>query len=140
MKKIISALIITALLLSSILAIVPVAAEEAGDAKVNVLLSGGPADHEGGTAKALFYNYPLYNFVVGTYPISGSDMGNATYALRSVNNASGGSRINDGKFDNYSGAYNKFSETGVDIVDNEGITHHFDGWVGISPQETKQID
>ena len=140
MKKIISALIITALLLSSILAIVPVAAEEAGDAKVNVLLSGGPADHEGGTAKALFYNYPLYNFVVGTYPISGSDMGNATYALRSVNNASGGSRINDGKFDNYSGAYNKFSETGVDITDNEGTVHHFDGWVGISLRETKKID
>ena len=140
MKKIISALILTALLLSSILAIIPVAAEEAGDAKVNVLLSGGPADHEGGTANALFYNYPLYNFAVGTYPISGSDMGNATYALRSVNNASGGSRINDGKFDNYSGAYNKFSETGVDITDNEGTVHHFDGWVGISLRETQKID
>ena len=140
MKKIISALILTALLLSSILAIVPVAAEEAGDAKVNVLLSGGPADHEGGTANALFYNYPLYNFVVGTYPISGSDMGNEAYILRSVNNATGGSRINDGKLDNYSGAYNAFSATGSDITDNEGITHHFDGWVGISLRETKKID
>ena len=140
MKKIISALILTALLLSSILAIVPVAAEEAGDAKVNVLLSGGAADHEGGTAKALFYNYPLYNFVVGTYPISGSDMGNTAYTLRSVNNATGGSRINDGKLDNYSGAYNAFSADGVDITDNEGTTHHFDGWVGISLRETKKID
>ena len=140
MKKIISALILTALLLSSILAIVPVAAEEAGDAKVNVLLSGGAADHEGGTANALFYNYPLYNFVVGTYPISGSDMGNTAYTLRSVNNATGGSRINDGKLDNYSGAYNAFSADGVDITDNEGTTHHFDGWVGISLRETKKID
>ena len=140
MKKIISTLILTALLLSSILAIVPVAAEEAGDAKVNVLLSGGAADHEGGTANALFYNYPLYNFVVGTYPISGSDMGNEAYILRSVNNATGGSRINDGKFDNYSGAYNAFSADGVDITDNEGTTHHFDGWVGISLRETKKID
>ena len=140
MKKIISALILTALLLSSILAIVPVAAEEAGDAKVNVLLSGGAADHEGGTANALFYNYPLYNFVVGTYPISGSDMGNADYILRSVNNATGGSRINDGKLDNYSGAYNAFSATGSDITDSEGTTHHFDGWVGISLRETKKID
>ena len=140
MKKIISALILTALLLSSILAIVPVAAEEAGDAKVNVLLSGGAADHEGGTANALFYNYPLYNFVVGTYPISGSDMGNVDYILRSVNNATGGSRINDGKLDNYSGAYNAFSATGSDITDNEGTTHHFDGWVGISLRETKKID
>ena len=140
MKKIISALILTALLLSSILAIVPVAAEEVGDAKVNVLLSGGAADHEGGTANALFYNYPLYNFVVGTYPISGSDMGNADYILRSVNNATGGSRINDGKLDNYSGAYNAFSATGSDITDSEGTTHHFDGWVGISLRETKKID
>ena len=140
MKKIISALILTALLLSSILAIVPVAAEEAGEAKVNVLLSGGAADHEGGTANALFYNYPLYNFVVGTYPISGSDMGNTAYTLRSVNNATGGSRINDGKLDNYSGAYNAFSADGVDITDNEGTTHHFDGWVGISLRETKKID
>ena len=140
MKKIISALILIALLLSSILAIVPVAAEEAGDAKVNVLLSGGAADHEGGTANALFYNYPLYNFVVGTYPISGSDMGNTAYTLRSVNNATGGSRINDGKLDNYSGAYNAFSADGVDITDNEGTTHHFDGWVGISLRETKKID
>ncbi|MBR2346231.1 MAG: FIVAR domain-containing protein [Clostridia bacterium] len=140
MKKIISTLILTALLLSSILAIVPVAAEEAGDAKVNVLLSGGAADHEGGTANALFYNYPLYNFVVGTYPISGSDMGNTAYTLRSVNNATGGSRINDGKLDNYSGAYNAFSADGVDITDNEGTTHHFDGWVGISLRETKKID
>ena len=140
MKKIISALILTALLLSSILAIVSVAAEEAGDAKVNVLLSGGAADHEGGTANALFYNYPLYNFVVGTYPISGSDMGNVDYILRSVNNATGGSRINDGKLDNYSGAYNAFSATGSDITDNEGTTHHFDGWVGISLRETKKID
>ena len=140
MKKIISALILTALLLSSILAIIPVAAEETGDAKVNVLLSGGAADHEGGTANALFYNYPLYNFVVGTYPISGSDMGNEAYILRSVNNATGGSRINDGKLDNYSGAYNAFSADGVDITDNEGTTHHFDGWVGISLRETKKID
>ena len=140
MKKIISALILTALLLSSILAIIPVAAEEAVDAKVNVLISGGPADHEGGTAKALFYNYPLYNFVVGTYPISGSDMSNEAYILRSVNNATGGSRINDGKFDNYSGAYNAFGANGIDITDSEGTTHHFDGWVGISLRETKKID
>ena len=140
MKKIISALILTALLLSSILAIIPVAAEEAGDAKVNVLLSGGPADHEGGTANALFYNYPLYDFVVGTYPISGSDMGNAAYILRSVNNATGGSRINDGKLDNYSGAYNAFGADGVDIIDNTGATTHVDGWVGIALRETKKID
>ena len=66
MKKIISALIITALLLSSILAIIPVAAEEETPEKVNVLLTSKD-DQMNGVGPAFYYNYPLFNHDIGKY-------------------------------------------------------------------------
>ena len=55
MKKIISTLILTALLLSSILAIIPVAAEEEAPEKVNVLMTSRD-DQMNGIGPAFYYN------------------------------------------------------------------------------------
>ena len=104
MKKIISVLILTALLLSSVLAIIPVAAEgEATEAKVN-MAAGTPADQNAGIAPAFYYDYRLYKANVDVFPVNGSHA-KKPYVLSSVNAASGSSTITDGTLESYPGAY-----------------------------------
>ena len=148
MKKIISALIITALLLSSILAIIPVAAEEEATEKVNVLLTSKD-DQMNGVGPAFYYNYPLFNHDIGKYPINkvpqedGSTkgyQGNTTYMLRAFNAANGGAASIDGSFETYVDTYHTFNPEGKDVTDNKGNTYHFDSYLGISLKETRTVD
>ena len=148
MKKIISALIITALLLSSILAIIPVAAEEEATEKVNVLLTSKD-DQMNGVGPAFYYNYPLFNHDIGKYPINkvpqedGSTkgyQGNTTYMLRAFNAANGGAATIDGSFETYVDTYHTFNPEGKDVIDSKGDTYHFDSYLGISLKETKTVD
>ena len=97
MKKIISVLILTALLLSSILAIVPVAAEEAEPAARKNVLATPRDDQMAGIGPAFYYDYHLYNYDIGEYPIdqvprkdgSGTGyQGKRPYMLRSRNASS----------------------------------------------------
>ena len=149
MKKIISALILTALMLSSILAIIPVAAaEEEAPEKVNVLMTSRD-DQMNGVGPAFYYNYPLFNHDIGKYPVNavpqedGSTkgyQGNSTYMLRAVNAANGGATTIDGKLDTYAEAYHAFKVDGKDIIDNKGDTYHYESYLGISLKETKTVD
>ena len=148
MKKIISALILTALLLSSILAIIPVAAEEETPEKVNVLLTSKD-DQMNGVGPAFYYNYPLFNHDIGKYPINkvpqedGSTkgyQGNTTYMLRAFNAANGGAASIDGSFETYVDTYHTFNPEGKDVTDSKGDTYHFDSYLGISLKETKTVD
>jgi hypothetical protein len=66
MKKFISALILTALLLSSILAIVPASAAEATDRES--ILVNSKSDQFAGKGPAFYYDYHLYEHEVGEYP------------------------------------------------------------------------
>ena len=152
MKKIISALIITALLLSSILAIIPVAAEEEAPEKVNVLMTSRD-DQMNGIGPAFYYDYHLYNHDIGEYPIdqvprkdgSGTGyQGKRPYMLRSRNASKGSATSIDGLFDSYTStdAYNSF-QRGYElnfVTDNMGVDYEFDAWLGVSLKETKTID
>jgi hypothetical protein len=148
MKKIISVLILTALLLSSILAIIPVAAEEEATEKVNVLATSKD-DQMNGVGPAFYYNYPLFNHDIGKYPINkvpqedGSTkgyQGNTTYMLRAFNAANGGAASIDGSFETYADTYHTFNPEGKDVIDSKGDTYHFDSYLGVSLKETKTVD
>ena len=153
MKKIISVLILTALLLSSILAIVPVAAEEAEPAARKNVLATPRDDQMAGIGPAFYYDYHLYNHDIGEYPIdqvprkdgSGTGyQGKRPYMLRSRNASSGSATSIDGLFDSYTstGAYNSF-QRGYElnfVTDNMGVDYEFDAWLGVSLKETKTID
>lgn len=153
MKKIISVLILTALLLSSILAIVPVAAEEAEPAARKNVLATPRDDQMAGIGPAFYYDYHLYNYDIGEYPIdqvprkdgSGTGyQGKRPYMLRSRNASSGSATSIDGLFDSYTstGAYNSF-QRGYElnfVTDNMGVDYEFDAWLGVSLKETKTID
>ena len=153
MKKIISVLILTALLLSSILAIVPVAAEEAEPAARKNVLATPRDDQMAGIGPAFYYDYHLYNYDIGEYPIdqvprkdgSGTGyQGKRPYMLRSRNASSGSATSIDGLLDSYTstGAYNSF-QRGYElnfVTDNMGVDYEFDAWLGVSLKETKTID
>ena len=148
MKKIISALILTALLLSSILAIIPVAAEEEAPEKVNVLMTSRD-DQMNGIGPAFYYNYPLFNHDIGKYPINKVPQedgttkgyqGNKLYMLRAFNAANGGATSIDGSLETYTEAYHTFNPEGKDVIDDKGNTYHFDSYLGISLKETKTVD
>ena len=153
MKKIISVLILTALLLSSILAIVPVAAEEAEPAARKNVLATPRDDQMAGIGPAFYYDYHLYNHDIGEYPIdqvprkdgSGTGyQGKRPYMLRSRNSSSGSATSIDGLLDSYTsaGAYNSFMR-GYElnfVTDNMGVDYEFDAWLGVSLKETKTID
>ena len=153
MKKIISALILMALLLSSILAIVPVAAEEAAPAARKNVLATPRDDQMAGIGPAFYYDYHLYNYDIGEYPIdqvprkdgSGTGyQGKRPYMLRSRNASSGSATSIDGLLDSYTstGAYNSF-QRGYElnfVTDNMGVDYEFDAWLGVSLKETKTID
>ena len=148
MKKIISALILTALLLSSLLAIIPVAAEEEAAQKVNVLATTKD-DQMNGVGPAFYYNYHLFEFDIGKYPLNKSPQedgttknyaGNTKYMLRAVNAANGGATSIDGLLDSYEGSYHTFHSEGKDVIDTDGVSYHFDSYLGISLKETKSID
>lgn len=151
MKKILSVLIVMALLLSTVLAIVPVAAEEAAEEeKVNVLMTSRD-DQMNGVGPAFYYNYPLFDHDIGVYPINAVPQedgttkgyqGNKTYMLRALNAANGGATSIDGRIDSgsYSESYHTFKAEGKDVIDIEGNTYHFDSYLGISLKETKKID
>ena len=152
MKKIISALILTALLLSSILAIIPVAAEEEAPAERESILVNSQPDQYNGLGPAFYYDFRLYQANVNYYPINEAPredggtgyQGKRPYMLRSRNAAGGSSSIIDGSLESYStaNAYNGFEledELSV-VVDNKGISYDFDAWVGICLRETATID
>ena len=117
MKKIISALLMTALLLSAILAIVPVAAEEATEERKSILVNSQP-DQYNGLGPAFYYDYRLYTHNVNYFPINEAPredggtgyQGKRPYMLRSMNAAGGSSSIIDGSIESYvtAGAYNGF--------------------------------
>ena len=152
MKKIISMLVLAALLLASILAIVPAAAEEAEPARKNVLATSRD-DQMAGIGPAFYYDYHLYDYNIGQYPIdtipradgSGTGyQGKRPYMLRSRNSSSGSATSIDGSLDSYisTGAYNSF-QRGYElnfVTDNLGNEYEFDAWLGISLKETKTID
>ena len=151
MKKIISALIITALLLSSILAIIPVAAEETTTEKKNVL-ANPRNDQMAGIGPAYYYDYHLFDFDIGQYPMNevvrpdgGTGyQGKRPYMLRSTNAAGGSATPIDGDLETWitSSTYNTFDPTALltQIIDGEGNYYDFDAWLGISIRETATID
>ena len=152
MKKIISALILTALLLSSLLAIIPVAAEEEAPAERESILVNSQPDQYNGLGPAFFYDFRLYQANVNYFPINEAPredggtgyQGKRPYMIRSRNAAGGSSSIIDGSLETYStaNAYNGFEledELSV-VVDNKGNSYDFDAWVGICLRETATID
>lgn len=151
MKKIISALILVALLLSSILAIVPIAAEEAEEERTSILINSQP-DQYNGLGPAFFFDYPLYIHDINYFPLDEAPrpdggtgyQGKRPYMLRSRNAAGGSSSIIDGSLTSWStaNAYLGFDPTDElnAVTDHEGNEYLFDAWVGISLRETKTID
>ena len=104
MKKIISALILAALLLSSILAIIPVAAAgETTEQRVN-MAAGSTADQNAGIAPSFYYDYHLYKHGVDIFPVKGAHA-TRPYVLSAINAAQGSSTINDGSLETYKDAY-----------------------------------
>ena len=151
MKKIISALLLTALLLSTILAIVPVAAEEATEERKSILVNSQP-DQYNGIGPAFYYDYRLYTHDINYFPINEAPredggtgyQGKRPYMLRSRNASGGSSTSIDGSLDSYisAGAYNSF-ERGYElnfVTDNMGNEYEFDAWLGICLRETRTID
>ena len=152
MKKIISALILTALLLSSLLAIIPIAAEEEAPAERESILVNSQPDQYKGLGPAFFYDFRLYQANVNYFPIDEAPredggtgyQGKRPYMLRSRNAAGGSSSIIDGSLETYStaNAYNGFEldDSLRTVIDNKGISYDFDAWVGICLRETATID
>ena len=151
MKKIISILVLTAMLISSLLAIIPAAAEEATEERKSILVNSQP-DQYNGLGPAFFYDFRLYQANVNYYPIDKAPredggtgyQGKRPYMLRSMNAAGGSSSIIDGSLDSY-GATNAYNGFQIDsennnVVDNKGNQYVFDAWVGICLRETTTID
>ena len=151
MKKIISILVLTAMLLSSLLAIIPAAAEEATEERQSILVNSQP-DQYNGLGPAFYYDFRLYQANVNFYPIDQAPredggtgyQGKRPYMLRSMNAAGGSSTIIDGSIETYStaNAYNGFQLESDNnyVVDNKGNEYTFDAWVGICLRETATID
>ena len=149
MKKIISAFVLAAFLLSSLLTIVPVAAEESASEKKNVLFN--PRDDQmAGIGPAFYYDFHLFDFDIGKYPMNEvvkpdgniGYQGTRPYMLRSKNAAGGSATPIDGKLDTYTTAYNSFGaddELAV-VTDKDGNVYDFDAWLGISIRETATVD
>ena len=152
MKKIISALILTALLLSSLLAIIPIAAEEEAPAERESILVNSQPNQYNGLGPAFYYDFRLYQANVNYYPINEAPredggtgyQGKRPYMLRSRNAAGGSSSIIDGSLESYStaNAYNGFEleDELRTVIDNKGNSYDFDAWVGICLRETATID
>lgn len=140
-----------ALLISSVLTVVPAAAEGTADAsgKKNVLAN--PRDDQmAGIGSSFYYDYHLYHHDIGQYPITDvvrpdgeiGYQGQRPYMLRSKNAAGGSAYPIDGRFDNWSSTYNTFNpsdELSV-VTDCEGTVYDFDAWVGFSIRETATVD
>ena len=151
MKKIISILVLTAMLLSSLLAIIPAAAEEATEERQSILVNSQP-DQYNGLGPAFYYDFRLYQANVNYYPINEAPredggtgyQGKRPYMLRSMNAAGGSSSIIDGSLETYStaNAYNGFQLESDNnyVVDNKGNEYTFDAWVGVCLRETATID
>ena len=148
MKKLISALILAALLLSSVLAIVPASA--AGESGRESIIVNSRDNQMAGEGPSFYYNYHLYAHEVGEYPINSVKrpdggtgyQGTSAYMLRSRNAANGSASFMDGALDTYSGVYNDFGasdEKGA-VTDKDGKTYDFDAWCGISIRETATVD
>lgn len=150
MKKIISLLVLSALLISSLLTVIPVAAaEEAAPAKTNVLAN--PRDDQmAGIGSAFYYDFHLYDYDIGKYPITDivrpdgevGYQGQRPYMLRSKNAAGGSAFPIDGSLDTWESTYNTFNpsdELSV-ITDCEGTVYDFDAWVGFSIRDTAMVD
>ena len=148
MKKLISALILTALLLSSVLAIVPVSA--AGESGRESIIVNSRDNQMAGEGPSFYYNYHLYAHEVNQYPINSVKrpdggtgyQGASAYMLRSRNAANGSASFMDGALDTYSGVYNDFgaSDEKGSVTDKDGKTYDFDAWCGISIRETASVD
>ena len=150
MKKIISALVLTAIMLSSILAIVPIAAAEETTTGKNNVLFNPRNDQMAGKGPAFYYDFHLFDYDIGQYPMneivkpdgSVGYQGTRPYMLRSKNAAGGSATPIDGLFDTYTTAYNSF---GADdalavVTDKDGNTYDFDAWLGISIRDTAVVD
>lgn len=140
MKKLISALILTALLLSSILAIIPASAAEASGRES--ILVNSKSDQFAGEGPAFYYNYHLYDHEVAKYPLDQhGNAGKTDYMLRSRNSANGSASFMDGALDTYSGVYNDFgaSDEKATVTDKDGNVRDFDAWCGISIKETATV-
>ena len=148
MKKLISALILAALLLSSVLAIVPASA--AGDSGRESIIVNSRDNQMAGEGPSFYYNYHLYAHEVGEYPINSVKrpdggtgyQGTSAYMLRSRNAANGSASFMDGALDTYGGVYNDFSASDEkgSVTDKDGKTYDFDAWCGISIRETASVD
>lgn len=140
MKKLISALILTALLLSSVLAMIPASAAEATGRES--ILTNSRADQFAGEGPAFYYNYHLYDHEVAKYPLDKhGNAGASAYMLRSRNAANGSASFMDGALDTYSGVYNDFgaSDEKATVTDKDGNVRDFDAWCGISIKETATV-
>lgn len=152
MKKIISFLIVTALLLAAVVAIIPASAEEAEPQKRESILVNSQPDQYNGIGPAFYYDYRLYTHNVNYFPINEAPredggtgyQGKRPYMLRSRNSSGGSSTSIDGSLDSYisAGAYNTF-QRGYElnfITDDMGNDYEFDAWLGVCLRETKTID
>ena len=147
MKKLISVLILTALLLSSVLAIVPASA--AGASGRESIIVNSRDNQMAGEGPSFYYNYHLYAHEVNQYPINSVKrpdggtgyQGTSAYMLRSRNAANGSASFMNGDIESWSGVYNDYApsdEKGT-ITDKDGKTYDFDAWCGISIRDTATV-
>ena len=99
MKKIISCLLLTALLMTSLFATVNTSAAEVQE--TNVMLSVGTKDSAAnnqfaGEGNVFYYDYLKYVKEVNTFPLSDSYKGHDDYMIRYDNNGSGSASATDG--------------------------------------------
>ena len=147
MKKLISVLVLSALMLSSILAIVPASA--AGASGRESIIVNSRDNQMAGEGPSFYYNYHLYAHEVGEYPINSVKrpdggtgyQGTSAYMLRSRNAANGSASFMNGDIESWSGVYNDYApsdEKGT-ITDKDGKTYDFDAWCGISIRDTATV-
>ena len=102
MKRFVSCLIVAALLLASLLAMIPASA--ATPEEFNVMGGSDKDKQFAGEGNVFYYDYPKYANEVGTFPMPSSYYGNSNYMLRMGNNDGSGSAgvcdgvKNDGTF------------------------------------------
>ena len=102
MKRFVSCLIVAALLLASLLAMIPASA--ATPEEFNVMGGSDKDKQFAGEGNVFYYDYHKYANEVGTFPMPSSYYGNSNYMLRMGNNDGSGSAgvcdgvKNDGTF------------------------------------------
>ena len=102
MKRFVSCLIVAALLLASLLVMIPASA--ATPEEFNVMGGSDKDKQFAGEGNVFYYDYPKYANEVGTFPMPSSYYGNSNYMLRMGNNDGSGSAgvcdgvKNDGTF------------------------------------------